>query len=335
MIVDVHAHIGGPGNGRTGNYVAPGLRRSMAFRRMGRRLGFDAGAAAREGADETISSGVMELLRGSVVDRAVFLALDAAYDEDGARDDARTQLVTDNDFVADLTATHPKALFGASVHPFRRDALRELERVAARGACLVKWLPSAQNIRSDDRRCFEFYEALAHHGLPLLCHAGREHTVGVFSNDLNDPARLRPALERGVTVIAAHCGAALYLHERSYLKEWRAMALRYERFYGDISAFGIVTRLWNLRGLLESRDLTAKLVYGSDFPATPMPWTCVGSVGWRAAWTAQQTVNPFDQPVALMQSAGVPEEVFARAGSLLRTGIAALPASSILTGARP
>ena len=38
--------------------------------------------------------------------------------------------------------THPRGmLFGASVHPYRHDALDELERCVAGGAVLMKWLP--------------------------------------------------------------------------------------------------------------------------------------------------------------------------------------------------
>ena len=107
------------------------------------------------------------------------------------------------------------------IHPYRRDALSELERLAGRGACLIKWLPGAQNIRPDDPRCFTFYEAMAHLQIPLLCHTGNEHTLKAFPDELNDPRRLVPALERGVTVIAAHCGARLFLHEQCHLRHWR------------------------------------------------------------------------------------------------------------------
>ena len=40
----------------------------------------------------------------------------------------------------------------------------------AAGAVLLKWLPIVQNFNPADERCFPFYEALAHHKLPLLSH---------------------------------------------------------------------------------------------------------------------------------------------------------------------
>lgn len=42
-------------------------------------------------------------------------------------------------------------------------------------------------------------------GLPLLAHTGGEHTVPQIDPKLADPATLTGALDRGVTVIAAHC----------------------------------------------------------------------------------------------------------------------------------
>jgi predicted TIM-barrel fold metal-dependent hydrolase len=317
MIYDLHVHLAGTGSGSTGNYLSPVLRRRLSFRFLVRRLGLAPEALTRPDADWQIAQLIVNQLRASIVDRAVVLALDAAYRDDGARDDEHTLMVTDNDFVADLSAAHEKLLFGASIHPYRHDAVVELERLAARGACLVKWLPGAQNIQPDHPRCLRFYEALAHYRIPLLCHAGVEHTLKMFPNSLNDPRRLTPALERGVTVIAAHCGSRIFLHEKSYYRAWREMALRYERFYGDISAFGVITRIWLLKRILKSPALTAKLVFGSDYPTTAMPVSCIGPVSLRRALELRRMTNPFDQAVGIIKAVGTPDAVFARAGQLL------------------
>jgi hypothetical protein len=173
---------------------------------------------------------------------------------------------------------------------------------------------------------------LAQHRIPLLCHAGGEHTLKAFPNALNDPRRLAPALERGVTVIAAHCGVSLFLHEKSYFRAWREMALRHERFYGDISAFGVITRVWPLGTMLGTPRLAAKLVYGSDFPVPPMPLSCLGRVGLRRALQVRRVRNPFDQAVQMMQAAGVPHEVFSRAEQLLRIPASKKPALAATAG---
>jgi predicted TIM-barrel fold metal-dependent hydrolase len=317
MICDTHVHIAGIGTQGSGNRLAPSFLTGTAFQRFMRALKLPADVLQSPDCDSQIARRIVAWIDESVLDCAVLLAFDAAHHADGSVD-TRTLLVTDNDFVADLASNHRKILFGASVHPYRRDAVAELERLIARGACLVKWLPGAQNIQPDHPRCLPFYEVLAQHRIPLLCHTGVEHTVKIFPNTLNDPVRLIPALERGVVVIAAHCGSRVFLHEKSYFRCWREMAERYEGFYGDISAFGMITRIWVLRQLLESPALTAKLVFGSDFPATPMPLSCLGPVRLRHALEVRRMTNPFDKVVHLMRAAGVPPSVFARAQQLLR-----------------
>jgi predicted TIM-barrel fold metal-dependent hydrolase len=318
MICDLHVHVAGVGSGGSGNFLAPAFRRGLAFRLFMRRVGLPPGADEAPDFDRQIARLIIDKLNASKVNLAVLLAFDAARRDDGSRDEERALMAADNDFVADLAASHRKVLFGASVHPYRRDAVEEMERLIGRGACLVKWLPGAQNIQPDDPRCLPFYDLLARHQIPLLCHTGGEHTLKSFPDTLNDPRRLAPALERGVTVIAAHCGARVYLHEKSHFRAWREMALRHERFYGDISAFGVITRIWLLRSMLRSPQLAAKLVFGSDFPAAPMPLSCLGMVSFRRALELRRMANPFDQAVEMMRAAGAPDEVFARAEQLLR-----------------
>lgn len=332
MIWDLHVHVAGVGSQGSGNFLAPTFQRSLACRLFLRRLGLLPEILYEPDCDQQIARFIVDQLNSSEVDRAVMLAFDAAYREDGSRDQQHTLLAVDNDFVADLAAAHQKVLFGASIHPYRRDALAELERLIDRGACLVKWLPGAQNIRADDPRCLLFYDTLAKHRVPLLCHAGGEHTLKAFPNALNDPRRLAPALERGVTVIAAHCGVSLFLHEKSYFQGWREMALRYEHFYGDISAFGVITRVWPLRSMLGEPGLSAKLVYGSDFPVAPMPLTCIGAVSLRRALEIGRVCNPFDQTVQMMRAAGVPAQVFSRGEQLLRIPASKQPALGAATG---
>jgi len=334
MIWDLHVHIAGVGSQGSGNFLAPAFQRSLACQLFMRRVGLPPAMMKAPDCDQQIARFLVDQLNASEVDRAVVLAFDAAYREDGGRDQEHTLMVADNDFVADLASAHPRILFGASIHPYRRDALAELERLIDRGACLVKWLPGAQNIRADDPRCLPFYDLLARHQVPLLCHTGAEISLKAFPHTLNDPRRLAPALERGVTVIAAHCGMSPFLHQRSYFGAWREMALRYERFYGDISAFGVITNIWRLRSILSSPELTAKLVYGSDFPVAPWPLTCIGAIKLRRAWQLRRVRNVFDQAHQLMQAAGVPHPVFSRAGQLLRVPASKKAAVAVPTARR-
>lgn len=318
MIFDLHVHIAGSPASHSGNYLSSRLKTNWAFRIFARRFGLSWQDLQRPESSEVISSKTLSWLNESRVDRAVLLALDAAYRLDGKRHESKTLLVVDNDFVADVAASHKKALFGASVHPYREDALAELDRVVERGACLIKWLPSAQNIEPDHPRCYGFYEKLAHYGIPLLCHTGTEHTLASYPDSFNDPCRLLPALERGVTVIAAHCGTRLLLYRKSYFQTWQKMALEHERFYGDLGAFVAVTRLLPLRRILKNPVLLSKALFGSDFPALAMPLAYLGQIKLSRALELRRIENPFDQSLETMQAAGVPSEVFGRAEKILR-----------------
>ena len=158
--------------------------------------------------------------RREQLDAAVVLAFDAVYDRDGPADDAGTHFYVTNDYVIELCRRHPKMLFGCSVHPYRKDAVAEIERCVKAGAVLLKWLPIVQDFNPADPRCFPVYEALAHHKLPLLSHTGGEKSLPVRDLSVADPRLLVPALKRGVTVIAAHCGTRSAPGEPDYLPQF-------------------------------------------------------------------------------------------------------------------
>lgn len=312
MRYDLHVHVFGFAGQAGRNHLCAAEHRSFMLRHLVCRM------ARLQGGTGGIRAQLDAWMQQSQLDRFVMLALDLAHADDGTPDLANTRLAVDNDAVADWVQTNPKALFGASLHPWRKDALAELDRLAGRGACLIKWLPSAQNIAPDDPRCIPFFERMAALRLPLLSHTGVEHTLSVFDDGLNAPRRLRLALERGVTVIAAHCGTRMALHERNYFDEWRRMALEHPKFYGDVSGFGLPIHGSARRAILRDPDLTAKILFGSDFPANVFPLWFSGLMGLRRAMALRALVNPFDRSAQTLQALGFPEAVFIRAGSLLR-----------------
>jgi len=280
---------------------------------LGRRVLAQGGLAASSEDALALLAGCMD--RAST-DQFVVLALDEPRFEDGTA--ANAGYFADNDTVARFCDGHPRSRFGASVHPYRPDACVELERLTGRGACLVKWLPSYQRIDPASPRCIPFYEALAHFRLPLLSHTGVEHFLPGGDRRCNDPERLALALHHGVTVIAAHCGARLMLHEPCRFEQWARMTLEHERFYGDLSAMVLPIRVSKLRRILDSAALVSKVVYGSDFPAPAWPWAGVARFGLRRARELAGIENALDRPAAALRALGFPEEVFTRASGLLR-----------------
>jgi uncharacterized protein len=317
MIYDIHVHIAQLAcHPATDRFLSD--RKNWYLRGFLGQLGFTPDVLCHRKANEQICVRLADWIADSSIDHAVVLAMDGVYDLEGRPAPSHTRWVTNNDFVADLAQRCPSILFGASVHPYRADALEELHRLIARGACLVKWIPSAQRIRLDHPRCIPFYELLAEQRVPLLVHTGNEHVSSRSLNDWNDPTLLRLALERGVTVIAAHCGARVFLHERCYFSTFRRMALEYQNLYGDLGAFGIPTRIRMLRVMQRNDRLLSKIVYASDFPAWVMPRWFIFSIGRRAVREIVRETNPLEKPYLLMRKMNMPEEIFSRAGELLR-----------------
>ena len=197
MKIDVHVHIiaSTAEHGKVSRYLRK--RPNVILSRL--LLGIPL-----SGPDDTVEAAFERCLVQTVeetpeLDAAVGLAFDAVHTEDGRRDESSTHLYISNDYAAGLARANPKLLFGASVHPYRFDAVAELEACAAAGAVLVKWLPLVQGMDPASDRCTPFYEALAHHRLPLLCHTGGELSLPQHFPQYASPELLIPALRRGVT----------------------------------------------------------------------------------------------------------------------------------------
>lgn len=250
------------------------------------------------------------------VNAAVVLAFDAVHDAAGKRDAARTHFEVGNDYVRDVTRKYPGLLYGASIHPYRRDAVQELERVARDGAVLIKWLPITQDIDPSDARCVPFYEALADLKIPLLSHTGWERTLPTANAHVADPALLTPALERGVTVIMAHCGTKSFYGESCHVDSFMRMAREWEHCYGDTSALNLPTRSYGWRRLLEDDVVRDKLVHGSDWPILPLP--PLRRVGLTGALALLREKNWMKRDALVKQRLGLEGEYWTRAGRLLR-----------------
>lgn len=317
MRIDSHVDL------RTPATRGPAADRHPAGGTLGRMLRRTRNDHATEAAEDDINARAWQQLAGRVrqspLDKAVLLALDGVVAADGHPHPELTRLCVANDFVHHAAAQHPELLFGASIHPYRPDAMDRLARCVAQGACLVKWIPSAQRIDPAAPRCFSFYDALAHYGIPLLTHTGVEHTLGMRRSRYNHPRRLIPALERGVTVIAAHCGVHMFLHEPSYFRAWARLARDYENLYGDTGAFAVVTRVPQLRRICRDDVLRNKLVYGSDYPGIPSPLWC-WQLGLCEARAAAQQTNPILRNLSVMQGLGMPVSVTERAHDALGIG---------------
>jgi predicted TIM-barrel fold metal-dependent hydrolase len=281
--VDVHIHIAGIGSGATGCCVNPSMRSAL---HPIKRLQFEvymraAGVSHAQEADREYVLRLVERARAAPRrGRFRILAFDRRYRQDGSVDEKRTEFYVPNDYVFRLAEEFPDVFLPTmSVHPYRPDALEELERWAGRGGTMVKWLPNSQGIDPSDPLCDRYYDRMRELGLVLLSHAGEEKAVDAAEDQrLGNPLLLRRALDHGVRVIAAHCaslGDNVDLDDpgrgkvRNFELFLRLMdEEKYKRLlFGEISAITQYNRFGEtLAVLLERSDLHGRLVNGSDYP---------------------------------------------------------------------
>ena len=315
MNIDCHVHI--CALTAPHGVLTPRIHNSLPFRFMQSRLGIHHKAGDEAETEAAITKLLFDLLTATAeLDAAAVLAFDAVYTPDGEFNTADTHFYVKNDFVIDLAKRHPKILFGASVHPYRKDAVQELERCVAAGAVLLKWLPLTQNINPADPRCIPFYECLAHHGLPLLSHTGGEKTLPNINAEVASPALLDEAVKRGVTIIAAHCGTRSALGETDYVDVFARMARDHEHFYGDTSALNLPTRSHAYQTLFEDNEVMKKVIHGSDWPIIPIPPAT--RLGLNATAEFLQETNWLRRDIQIKQRLGFDEDYWNRAAKVLR-----------------
>ncbi len=313
--IDVHVHILGSGAGGTGCWMNDDFRRSIQARAglWNLRLSVD-----QPDLDARYVDYLLARMRGAgFLKQVVALAMDYVYSSRGERDAARTHFFTPNDYVAHLAAAHPEFLFGASIHPYRVDALDELDRVAAQGAVLVKWIPNVHGMDLADPRCRAFYRRLAEHKIALLVHSGDEQAMAIAGQEFGDPRRLAAPLDAGVTVIAAHVASLGSRDGRTNFEHLLEMFPRWPNLFADTSALTLFTRWRVLRRVAEHTEIHSRLVHGSDFPLPPAASLFLGRISfgdWCRAWLRE---NPFRRDFLLKQASGLPGEIYHRGYEVL------------------
>ena len=320
-VIDLHVHTAGIGAGDSGCFISRELEQSWKFGIYLKAFGTTREELTAQG-DALLLNRIAAQVAGSTnLTHAVVLAMDGAVNAAGELDRAGTEIHVPNEFVAHEVARHTNLLFGASVNPYRKDALARLEWCATNGAVLVKWIPSIMHIDPADERLIPFYERLKSHQLPLLTHAGQERSFTHADDRLADPERLRLPLRLGVTVIAAHIASTGENGgERDTDRLARVMA-EFPNLYSEISSLTQANKLGYLKEALTRPEFDGRLCYGSDFPlintALVSPWLFSLNLTREQMTRLADITNPWDRDVQMKQALGVPPEVFARTETLL------------------
>jgi hypothetical protein len=208
------------------------------------------------------------------------LALDKHYNPDGSVNARKTMIYVPNHYVVDLARQHPDIFLPViSVHPYRSDALQELDKWAKAGVKYIKWLPNARGMDPSDKNIDPFYRKMKEHNMILLSHAGEEQAVEADEDQpLGNPLRLRRPLDLGIRVIIAHAASLGSCDDLDSGQGEKAncfdlfLRLMDEPKYlglvfGEISAMLQFNRMpVPFATLLTRQDLHPRLVNGSDYP---------------------------------------------------------------------
>ena len=318
----MHCHVAGIGAGGSGCFVSAELRKSWKFGIYLRSFGVSEKELNEKG-DRLVPDRISKLLAESrCVSKAVILALDGVIAEDGSLDANRTQVYVPNEFVADAVARHSNLLFGASINPYRKDALERLAWAAKKGAVLIKWIPSIMQIDPADSRLEPFYRRLVELGLPLLTHAGKERSFSASTDEYCDPEKLRLPLSLGVKVIAAHIASTGKYEGEDSTGRLVRMMREYPNLYSDISSLTQLNKRFYLQMALTQPEFSGRLMYGSDFPlintALVSPWYYFPRLKPGQLYSISRARNPWDADVLLKHDLGTPADIFARSGQVLR-----------------
>ncbi|WP_224772661.1 amidohydrolase family protein [Pelagicoccus enzymogenes] len=320
-VVDMHCHTAGIGAGGSEARISAALRASWRFRVYLKIFGCNEKLLAQHG-DVFILDGINRAIGESKhVRAAVILAMDAPYRDNGEIFEEAVEVWVPNRFVGETAAAYEHLLFGASVHPYRMDALEELEWSKEKGAVLIKWLPNIQNIDPSDERLAPYYRKLVELDLPLLTHTGHEDSFSRTDNRLGDPKLLELPLRLGVRVIAAHVASAGENEGQCNVERLLEMMPRFPNLVADISTLTQFNRKRFLPRVLADERLKGRLLYGTDHPLTntPMvsPWLYPLRLTIGQMWRISRVRNPWDRDVMLKAALGVPGEVFEESGRYL------------------
>ena len=283
QLIDHHVHIAGIGSGGTNTFVNAKMHSwAHPFQRLKFKVYMSSAGVDDERQGDARFVERLTSLVGNITRHGKhrILAFDKHSRRDGTVDLDKTEFYVPNEYVFELTDRYPQMFVpNISVNPYRPDAIPELEKWAARGARVVKWLPNAMGINPSDPQCVPFYQKMKELGLVLLSHGGEEKAVEAEEDQkLGNPLLLRRPLDHGVKVIVAHC-AGLGTNEdlddpsRKQVENFDLfMRLmddkRYEGLvFGETSAMTQFNRAGRpLKTILAREDLHDRIVNGSDYP---------------------------------------------------------------------
>ena len=317
--LDMHVHTAGLGLLGSGAFINDAMRSSYKFPVYLYALGVSAEEIETQGDIVVLRNISRQVGESRRVARAVVLAMDGVINARGELDVDQTQIYVPNSFLMRELPQFDNLAFGASINPYRVDALDRLERVADAGALLVKWIPNIMLIDPANKAIIPFYRKMVELDLPLLTHTGQERSFAHARDEFGDPERLTLPLSLGVRVMAAHIGSTGSNEGVSNFDRLTAMIETFPNLAVGISSLTQVNRRNSLAHALRGEELTERMHYGTDWPLQFFPLVSplfhLNHISWREARSIVAIDNVWDRDVALKEAIGVPTAVFERTGA--------------------
>ncbi len=318
-ILDMHCHIACLDE-KNGCFLSDELRNNFRFPIYLHLMGTSLDELEKLG-DKVIADHLNRQITDSRhLSAAVLLALDGVI-TDGGLDRKKTIVYVPNSYVSEQANKHDKLYFGASINPYRIDALERLQQAKKDGAILIKWIPSIMEIDPSDPAIIPFYKKMIELDLPLLTHAGDEHSFTSADNALADPRKLELPASLGLTVIAAHIATTGENDGISNFELLLPMMKAHANIYADISSLTQINKLGYLNRAISTAGLERQLIYGTDWPliSPPLasPWYFPLNLTIEQMWNISKVENAWDRDVLLKQALGVGSKLFARSNELL------------------
>lgn len=284
-LVDFHTHVIAIGTSVKEAFVNSRMRSGINLERL--KFLIYASAADVKNIDNTDQEYLTRLVRlarsSKPHGKYRILAFDKHYRPDGTEDLTKTTLYVPNDYVVEVARQYADVFQPViSLHPYRRDAIEELENWAKAGVKYIKWLPNAMGMDPANRAIEPFYRKMKEHNLILLSHGGEELALEAEADqELGNPLRLRKPLDMGIRVIIAHAAslgncADLDNGQGNTAKKANCFDLflrlmdeaKYRGLvFGEVSAMLQFNRMPGpFTTLLKRQDLHPRLVNGSDYP---------------------------------------------------------------------
>jgi len=212
LLRDYHAHIAGLGAGNSGCYVNGKMTSPLhPIENLKFKIYKSASGIKSDGhADQDFLERLINLMKNDPKHgKLCIMAFDKNYDKQGNVNEEKTEFYVPNEYVWSVCQQNPDLFIACiSVHPYRSDALSELEKWGKMGVRQVKWLPNAMGMDPSDIRCDSFYIIMKKYDMVLLSHAGHEKAVHAEDDQrFGNPLLMRRPLDIGVKVIMAHCAS--------------------------------------------------------------------------------------------------------------------------------